>query len=73
MPAYPLETPWLRGPVSPRSVTGYKDRPGVGSGAQIADVSAGMMAANGVLAGFGRIVVSEIEAPDMLANLVRSG
>ena len=32
------------------SITGYKDRPGVGAGAQIADVSAGMMAANGVMA-----------------------
>ena len=32
------------------SITGYKDRPGVGAGAQIADVSAGMMAANGIMA-----------------------
>ena len=32
------------------SITGYKDRPGVGAGAQIADVSAGMMASNGIMA-----------------------
>lgn len=34
------------------SITGFEDRPGVGCGAAIADVSAGMMAANGIMASY---------------------